>query len=376
MTFSFRRMLAVALKEARHLARDPRMRPILFVAPVIQMIVLGFAANLDVEDVTVLVVDQDHSALSRGIAQRLDANAAFDVIGTTTEETAAEAALQAGDAEMVVLIPKGTARQLARGGSAPVPLWVDGTDTNRGLLAQSYAERILARISSEVAPAPTSAMARLPAGPDVRVRVLYNPALQSRWFMLPAIVVMVLSLIVTLLSALAIVKERENGTIEQLSVTPVRRAELIVGKLLPFVAVGSVVAFLVGSVAVFGFGVPFRGSLLHLVGMGLVFLMSILGFGLFASTASGTQQQAMLSALLILLPSFLLGGIMYPISNMPEWAQWIADLSPIRYFAVMVRGVFIKGVGVESLVWEIAMLLLLGSVVLTGAMLTFRKRSA
>jgi len=376
MMFSLRRMLAVAVKEARHLARDSRMRPILFVAPVIQMIILGFAANLDVENVLVYVVDQDRTPVSRAVAQRLDANAAFDVVGTTTEEAEAEAAMLSGDAEIVVLLPRGTDRRLARGEPAPVPLWIDGTDTNRGLLAQGYAERILADVSSEVASPPEMPDAARAGRPDVRVRVLYNPALQSRWFMLPAIVVMVLGLISTLLSALAIVKERENGTIEQLSVTPVRSAELIVGKLLPFVAHGALVATLTGSVAVFGFGVPFRGSVLELVLMGLVFIMSMLGFGLLASTASGTQQQAMLSALLILLPSFLLGGIMYPISNMPEWAQFIADLSPIRYFAAMVRGVFIKGVGVESLAWELAMLAGLGAVVLTLAMLMYRKRSA
>lgn len=377
MIFSFRRMLAVARKEARHLLRDHRMRPILFVAPVMQMIVLGFAANLDVEGVTVWVVDQDRTPVSRAIGQRLHANAAFDVVQVTLDEREAERALEAGDAELVVVVPRGTDRRLARGESVPIPIWVDGTDTNRGVLAQGYAERTLARVSADHAPAAVaSAAGALPGRADVRVRVLYNPALQSRWFMLPALVVMVLSVIVTLLSALAIVKERENGTIEQLSVTPVRASELIVGKLMPFIAVGTVVAFLVGTVAVVVFGVPFRGNVIDLVVMGWFFLMALLGFGLFSSTASRTQQQAMLAAMLLLLPSFLLGGIMYPITNMPVWAQRIADLSPVRWFAVMVRGVFIKGVGFESLAWETSMLALLGTVVLGAAMLSFRKRSA
>ncbi len=378
MIFSLRRTLAVARKEAMHLARDPRMRPILFVAPVFQMIVLGFAANLDVQDVPVMVVDRDQSPVSRAIAARLHANAAFVVVGVTPEEPAAERAIEAGHAELVVVVPRGTDRRLARGEPAEIPIWVDGTDTNRGLLAQGYAERTLARVSREhvVLPGPAVAGALAPPRPDLRVRILYNPALQSRWFMLPAIVVMVLSTIVTLLSALAIVKERENGTIEQLSVTPVRSSELIVGKLLPFVAVGTIVAVLVGTAAVLVFGVPFRGRVLELVAMAGIFLMSMLGFGLLASTVSRTQQQAMLSAMLILLPSFLLGGILYPISNMPQWAQRIADLSPIRYFAVMVRGVFIKGIGFESLWWETGALVLLGSTVLVAAMLTFQKRSA
>lgn len=373
MIFSLRRMFAVARKEARHLLRDHRMRPILFVAPIAQLIVLGYAANLDVENVPVMVVDHDQSPVSRAIASRLDANAAFEVVGTTTSEAAAEHAIDMGDAELVVVVPRGTDRKLARVEPATIPIWVDGTDTNRGLLAQGYAEQTLARVSREALP---KLPMELPAKPDLRVRVLYNPALQSRWFMLPAIVVLVLSVIVTLLSALAIVKERENGTIEQLSVTPVTPAELIVGKLLPFVAVGTVIAFLVGLAAVLVFGVPFRGNLIELVAMCWVFLLSLLGFGLLASTISKTQQQAMLSAMLILLPSFLLGGIFYPISNMPLWAQRIADLSPIRYVAVMVRGVFIKGIGFESLMHETVSLAILGTVVLGGAMLTFRKRSA
>ena len=375
MIFSLRRMIAVARKELKHILRDPRMRPILFVAPVVQLIVLGFAANLDVENVPVMVVDQDRSAISRQIAQRLDANAAFDVVGDTTDERVAERAIDVGDAELVVVIPPGTARTLERQESTTIPLWVDGTDTNRALLLQGYAERVIRRISAESMP-PAAQPLPLPARTDLRVRVLYNPALQSRWFMLPAIVVMVLSVIVTLLSALAIVKERENGTIEQLSVTPIKPAELIVGKLLPFVAVGSIIAVLVGVAAVVVFGVPFRGNLVELVLMGWLFLMSMLGFGLLASAISSTQQQAMLSAMLILLPSFLLGGIFYPITNMPVWAQRIADLSPVRYFAVMVRGVFVKGVGFESMALESASLAVLGTVVLSVAILTFRKRSA
>src|SRR6185295_19129936 len=193
----------------------------------------------------------------------------------------------------------------------------------------------------------------LPAHADLRVRVLYNPALQSRWFMLPAIVVMVLSVITTLLSALAIVKEREKGPIE-----------LILGKLLPFVLVGAIIATLVTIAAVAIFGIPFRGNPLELFGMAVLYLLSMLGVGLFVSTVSRTQQQAMLSAILVLLPSFLLGGVFYPVSNMPDWAQSVAALSPIRYFVVMVRGVFLKGIGFGVLSWESSRLLLIGVIVL------------
>ena len=221
-------------------------------------------------------------------------------------------------------------------------------------------DQVLTRVGRERLPATA-----LPMGvPELRVRILFNPALQSRWFMLPAILAMVLAVITMLLSAVAVVKEREKGTIEQLVVTPIQPLELIVGKLLPFVVVGAVVAVLVTLATVLVFGVPLRGSPLLLAGMAMLFVLSTLGLGLLASTVSRTQQQAMLAAMLILLPSFLLGGVFYPISNMPDWAQWIANLTPIRYFVVMVRAVFLKGAGLESLWWETSILALIGVVVL------------
>lgn len=372
MIFSFRRMGAVARKEIRHLARDPRMRPILFVVPVVQLVVLGVAANMDVEHVRVVVVDHDRSPVAREIVARTAASAAFDVMGVVDDEARAEAAIDDGTAELVVVVPEGTQRSLARREPAPLGVWIDGTDTNRGLLAQGYLESILRRVSAERLEA-----GALPVGrPDLRVRVLYNPALQSRWFMLPAIVVMVLTIITVLLSALAVVKEREQGTIEQLVVTPITPAELVVGKLLPFVGVGTVIGVLVTVAARLVFGVPLRGNPVVLLVMALIYVMSTLGFGLLASTVSRTQQQAMLSAMLILLPSFMLGGIFYPITNMPLWAQGIASLSPVRYFAVMVRALFLKGAGFETLWWETSMLCVLGVVVLSLAMTRFRKRSA
>lgn len=374
MIFSFRRMFAVARKELRHLARDKRMRPVIFVVPVIQLVLLGLAANLDVVDVPTVVVDHDHTPLSREIAGRIDATAAFQVVAVTDDEHRAEASIDNGTAEVVVVVPPHAQRDLARLDPVPIPVWIDGTDTNRGLLAQSYLEQVLAQESADrLAGAVPLA---LPPHPDLRVRVLYNPALESQWFMLPALVVMVLTIITMLLSAIAIVKERENGTIEQLVVTPIKSSELVIGKLLPFVGVGAIVATFVTLAAIFVFGLPFRGNPLVLVGMSLVFIMSTLGFGLLASTVSQTQQQAMLSAFLILMPSFLLGGVFYPITNMPTWAQRIADISPVRYFVVMARAVFLKGVGFGPFAWEMSMLAGLGVIVLTIAMLRFRKRSA
>jgi len=377
MIFSLRRMRAVARKEFRHLFRDPRMRPVIFVAPVIQLVVLGIAANMDVLGVDVVVVDRDQSAVSREIVQRIDANTAFEVWGVTTDEAVAERALDRGQAELVVVLPEGTARGLARNEPVDLPVWVDGTDTNRGMLAQGYLQNVLDAVSSERLDLGGQAMSALVGGrPEPRVRVLYNPALQSRWFMVPGILVLVLAVITMLLSALAVVKEKEQGTIEQLSVTPIRPAELLLGKLAPFLIVGVIVAVLVTVAAVLAFGVPLLGNPLELLGMILLFILSTMGLGLLASTVSQTQQQALLSAVLILLPSMLLGGVFYPISNMPMWAQRLADLTPIRWFIAMVRAVFLKGVGFETLWREALILGAIGVLVLASAIFRFRKRSA
>lgn len=374
---SLRRIRAVARKELLHVFRDPRMRPIVFVVPVLQLVILGIAANMDVEDLKTVLVDQDHSAVSRDLAGHIDATTALRLVGTTDREDVAQAAMDRGDAELVVLVPPGTGRALHRGESAALPVWADGTDTNRATLGMTYLDTVLRDVSADHLPPRDPALAAaMPGTPDVRVRVRYNPTLQSRWFMVPGVVGAVLTVLTILLSALAIVKERELGTIEQLSVTPIRPIELILGKLLPFVGIGVIITVLVVVVAVFGFGVPFRGSVWVLTGMVFLYLLSTLGLGLLVSTVSRTQQQAMLSAVLVLLPSFLLGGVFYPVYNMPGWAQVVASVIPLQYFLVMVRAVFLKGAGFDVL-WRESLALGAIGVVLTGvAILRFRKRSA
>jgi ABC-2 type transport system permease protein len=372
--FSLRRLLAVARKELIHLKRDKRMLPIVFVIPVVQLGLLGLAANLDVENVGMVIVDGDHSPTSRAIAARMDAGAAFDLVGITDSYKEAERAMDLGQAELVIIVPPGTDRALHRAEQAPVPMWVDGTDTNRALGAQRMAEQILRDVSEERLP---KAAQTLPYGkPEPRARVLYNPTFQSEWFMVPAVLAMILTVIITVLSSMAIVKERENGTIEQLSVTPIRPGELIVGKLAPFVVIGVIQAVLVTLVTIYGFGVPFRGDPLHLLVMAVIYLGAMLAFGLLVSTISQTQQQALLTSVLVILPNILLGGLMYPISNMEPWARTLSDFLPLTYFAVMIRGVFLKGIGFEVLHREAAILALIAFVLLALAVFRFRKRSA
>ncbi|MCB9674452.1 MAG: ABC transporter permease [Alphaproteobacteria bacterium] len=371
---SLRRTRAVASKELRHILRDHRMRPMLLVVPVMQLTILGYAANMDVDHVKLAIVDQDRSPASREITGRLDAGSAFDVLRVGDDERAAERALDEGSAELVLLLPRGLHRGLTRGESVDVPVWVDGTDTNRGMMAQGFVERVLAEVSDDRLPVRPMGPG-LPGRPDVRTRILYNPALSSRWFMVPGVVVMVLAVLTSLLSAMAIVKERENGTIEQLTVTPIQPAELIVGKLVPFVGIGLFIAALVTIAARVVFAVPFRGDPLVLLGMCLLFLLSTLGSGLLASTLSQTQQQATLAIFMVLMPSFLLGGVFYPVSNMPDWAQTLAAFTPVRYFIAIVRALFLKGAGPGVLASEAAALGAIGLVVLLVAMLRFRKRS-
>jgi ABC-2 type transport system permease protein len=372
--FSLRRLLAVARKELIHLRRDKRMLPIVFVIPVVQLTLLGLAANLDVEHIGLVVVDGDHSPTSRAIVARLDAGEAFDLVGVTDSFADAERAIDVGAAELAVIIPPGTDRSLHRREQADIPVWVDGTDTNRALGAQRYAEQILRDVSAERLPAAGATMAF--GKPDPQARVLYNPTFQSEWFMVPAVLAMILTVIITVLSSMAIVKERENGTIEQLSVTPIRPGELIVGKLAPFVVIGLIQGLLVTLVAIYGFGVPFRGSPWHLLGMTALYLAAMLAFGLLVSTISQSQQQALLTSVLVVLPNILLGGLMYPISNMEPWARHFSDFMPLTYFAVMIRGVFLKGIGFEVLYRDAAILGLIAFVLLALAVFRFRKRSA
>ncbi|MFH1464399.1 MAG: ABC transporter permease [Pseudomonadota bacterium] len=372
--YSLRRLLAVARKELIHLRRDKRMLPIVFVIPVVQLFILGVAANFDVEHVGLVVVDQDHSPVSRAIAARLEPGEAFDLVGVTDSPREAELAMDQGRAEIAVIVPRGTDRALHRGEAADIPIWVDGTDTNRALGAQRYAESILRAVAAERLPA---VQGQLPIGtPDPVARVLYNPTFQSRWFMVPAVLAMILTVIVTLLSAMAIVKERENGTIEQLSVTPIRPGELMVGKLGPFVIIGIIQGVLVTLATIYGFGVPFRGSPWDLLGMGVLYLAAMLAFGLLASTVSKTQQQALLTSVMVVLPNILLGGLMYPVSNMEPWARHLSDLMPLTYFAIMIRGVFLKGIGLYELPREAVILAVIATVLLTLAVFRFRKRSA
>ncbi|MBI4265858.1 MAG: ABC transporter permease [Acidobacteria bacterium] len=368
-----RRVRHLMRKEFLELRREPRLFAIVILAPIVQLTVLGYAATTDVLDVPVVVVDQDRSSESRDLIARFDASQNFVVFDSPSSLDEIDAYLDQGLAWMALAIPAGYGERIRAGHPTVVQVVADGTDANSTNVALGYAGALIASYAREVA-APGG-----PTPPLVRaeVRVWFNPTLESRVFMLPGILALVLLVVTTNLSSMAIVREKELGTLEQLNVTPLARWELIVGKLLPYAVLGMVDVLLVLAVAVGWFEVPLRGSIALLLALCLVYLLTTLGLGLFVSTISHTQQQAMMTTVFFfLLPMVFLSGFVFPIENMPDVIQPITYLVPLRYFLVILRGIFLKGVGLEVL-WPQALALLgWGLAILALATLRSTKRLA
>jgi len=376
MIAGIKRVGHLLTKELIELRSDPRLFGIVIMAPIIQLFVLGYAATTDVKDVPLLVADGDRSAESRRLIDRFDASANFYIVDVVTGGGAVEQHLEHGTAWMALTIPPGFGTDVASGRPTKVQMIADGTDSNSTSVALGYARSVVASYSAE-----RSAL-RVPGGVraapiDADVRVWFNPRLESREFMVPGILALLLLVVTTNLSAMAIVREREVGTLEQLNVTPLARWELIVGKLLPYALIGMIDVVLVTVVAVFWFEVPFLGSFPLLFACSLMYLLSTLGLGLFISTISQTQQQASMTATFFFLtPMIYLSGFTFPIENMPDWIQYVTYAIPLRYFLVIVRGIFLKGVGVDVLWPQMAALLACGLVLITLATLRSSKRLA
>ena len=335
-------------KELIELRRDPRLFGIVIIAPIVQLTLLAYAATTDVHDVPVLVVDQDQSAESRALVERFDASANFTVVAAATSAREVETALDTRTAWMALTIPPDYGDRLRAASPTTVQVVADGTDANSTNVALGYAGALVSSYAAELATAAGGA----PPGPLVsaEVRVWFNPQLESRFFMIPGIVALLLLMVTTNLSSMAIVREREVGTLEQLSVTPLARWELIAGKLLPYAFIGMLDVALVLIVSIFWFEVPMRGSIVLLFAMCGVYLLCTLGLGLFVSTISRTQQQAMMTAsFFFMIPMVFLSGFVFPIENMPDVVQPVTYLVPLRYFLIILRGIFLKGVGLETL---------------------------
>ena len=373
------RLLRMLIKEFTQVLRNPRMRAVVFVMPVLQVLIIGYAVNTDVRHVPLAVYDLDRTPASRDLLARFEGSGCFDVVRRIQVEAEIQTVLDAGDAKAVLRINRGFAEDLDGGRTALAQLLLDGSDSNTGSIILGYAARISADFNRTIIEQRFSKAAglRLEADPVALTwRAWFNPNLDSRNFFVPGVLAMLVAVVSIILSSMAIVREREIGTMEQIMVTPIGRLEFILGKTIPFALIGFVDVALITAIAVFWFQVPLLGNPLFLfLGTGL-YLLSTLGVGLFISTVSATQQQAMMTAFFFMLPAFMLSGFVYPIANMPTLVQWITYLNPLRYYLVIIRGVFLKGLGMEVLWPQLLALALLGTIMLALAAGRFRKTMA
>lgn len=370
------RLRSLIAKEFRQFRRDRRMVGITIMAPIIQLTLLGYAANLDVKDLPVAVCDQDLSTESARLIAEIEYSGYFIIAARSARPADLVALLDRGVAQLGVHIPYGFEKEIDAGG-AIVQIVVDGSDATSAGIGAGYLGGIIAQHGARIGAHQWEAQAVSARGLpviDLRPRVLYNPRLESRFYMVPGVLGLVLLVITSTLSALSIVREREVGTLEQVMVTPLRAWELILGKLIPYGLVATVDLFLVLSVLLLWFRVPLRGNLFFLLFAALLFLLTCLGIGLLVSTISRTQQQAQMTVFLVIMPAVLLSGFMFPIANMPPWMQPFTYAIPLRYFLTIIRSVMLKGSGLGELWTETAALLCFGIGLVGLGALSFRKR--
>jgi ABC-2 type transport system permease protein len=375
----FERIHRMLVKEFIQIFRDPRMRGVIFLMPVIQLLVFSYAVTTDVRHVAAGVYDRDNSAMSRDLVARFADSGYFEIKEYVGDDRRAADLMDRGAVRVILRTNKGFENAVRAGRTAQVQILVDGADSNTAAVALAYAARIAARFSQELLDARARRLTGSPIqvrGVDVRTRAWFNPNLESRMYYVPGLIVIIVTLVTLMLTGMAVVREKEIGTMEQIMVTPIRPVEFILGKTVPFSLISYVDAAIVMLVAVLWFHVPLRGSVVLLFVCITLYLMTTLGIGLLISTISQTQQQAMMTTFFFFLPAILLSGFMFPIANMPRAAQWLTYLNPMRYFLEIVRGIFLKGVGLRILWPQMVPLALIGAATLALASLRFRKTLA
>jgi ABC-2 type transport system permease protein len=380
------RIKEIIRKEFFQTLRDPRSRALLLGPPLLQLVIFGYAVNMDVELTRIAWMDMDRTYESRALLSAFQGSKYFAIREVLSSEDQIAERLDWGRVEAVVRVLPGFARSLSRGSTAEVQVLVDGTNSNTAAIASNYVlqtiagfaataqqgqrnTRIMSRTEEAAGPAPAG-----PSGLIVQNRVWFNPELKSRVYFVPGVIVNIIALVTIMLTAMSIVREKEIGTMEQLMVTPLRPIELMLGKLLPFAIVGILQVIVVTIAALLIFRIPFRGSVGLLFFSALLFLLTTLGIGLFISTISRTQQQAMMTSFFFFMPALLLSGFSFPIRNMPLPAQYLTYLNPLRYFMEIVRSLFLKGVGIQYLWPQLVALALFGSAILVLSALRFHKR--
>ncbi|MBM3136155.1 MAG: ABC transporter permease [Chloroflexi bacterium] len=371
------RLLAIMRKEFIQIRRDPRTLAIMFLIPVFQLIMFGYAVTTDVKHLPMAVLDRDKSAASRELIDTYQASTYFDVAYNVGSESELAYLMDSGAARAGLIVPAGYGADLARRGSAQVSFAIDGSDPTVANTALAAAQTIGQAKSAEIVQAMLSRsglnVSDMP-GLDVRTRVWYNPDLASANYMIPALIGVILQVLTAMLTALAIVRERELGTIEQLIVTPLQPWELVVGKIVPYVLIAFFDTMEVLLIGTLWFKVPINGSVALLLSLAGLFLMSSLGIGLFISTVARTQQEAMLLAWFTMLPSIFLSGFMFPLAAMPAVLRALSYGIPLTYFLVIVRGIILKGVGLQVLLPQVVALAIFGVAIMSLSTLRFHKR--
>jgi len=371
------RLKQMMIKEFIQVIRDKRTRFILIGPPIIQMMIFGYAATYEIRHVPTVVLDLDHSQESRELVSRFTSSPYFDVQRQLTTSRQLGDLIEKGNATVGLEIDAGFAQQLRKGQTAPLQVIVDATNSNTALIASGYITQNALGFAQQyqkdriyrIAPQLVEVMPSVELAP----RPWYNPDLRSRWFFVPGIIGSLTVVLVVTLTAFAVVREREIGTLEQIMVTPIRPVEFILGKTLPFFLIGLFDVTLIAVVGSLWFQVPFRGNIGVLATGAVLFLLCMLGVGLLISTVSATQQQAMVTAFFFIMPTITFSGFGFPISTMPHWMQGFSYLIPLRYFLVVIRGTYLKGVGMDILWPQMAAMAGLGAALLTAAVLRFHK---
>ena len=373
----FGRLKQMLIKELIQVVRDKRTRFILIGPPIIQMLVFGYAANFEIRNVPTVIVDLDQSQQSRELVSRFTSSPYFNVEQQLSSVRTAHDLIERGDTMLTIEIDAGFALKLDKGVTAPLQVIVDATNSNTALISSAYVSQVALGYAQEaqhdriyrVAPQLTEQL------PSVQLeqRPWYNPDFSSRWFFVPGVIGSLTTLLVITLTSFAVVREREIGTLEQIIVTPIRPVEFILGKTLPFFLIGLFDAMLIGIVGTFWFQIPFRGHVSVLLLGAVLFLISMLGVALLISTVSSTQQQAMVTSFFVIMPTITFSGFGFPISAMPEWMQKFSYAIPLRYFLIVLRGTYLKGVGLDVLWPQMAAMAAIGFGVLIFAVTRFHK---
>lgn len=378
------RILAIIRKELSQMFRNRRTRLFLFIPPIFQLIIFGYAVNLDVDNLRMGWMDMDQSPQSHDLLASFQGSGRFLLTALPRSEKEIQNVLDRGEAQVIVRVMPGFGHDILSGRPTSAQILVDGTNSNTASLASAYTSQLVASYSAKLAPSQmrSRVMARAGMGamnlksPHIAdsARVWFNPDLKSRNYFVPGVICNLIMVVTVMLTAMAIVREKEIGTMEQLMVTPIRPMELMIGKMVPAAMVGLMDLVLMTTAALLLFSIPFRGNPLVLLLSAALFLLTSLGMGLFISTIASTQQQAIMSSSLIAIPTFMLSGFAYPIRNMPVAVQYFTYLNPLRYLIEIVRGIFLKGTGIPVLWPQMLTLLVYGMIVMGLSASSFRKK--